>query len=79
MSGIDQLSSLDKDMKAKMEELQGMPSSLTNVAPNELSIQMVSMDHSLKELEEMVDLSKDVIRHVQQSILATPLIDSEAV
>lgn len=51
-------------MKAKMEELQGMPSSLTNVAPNELSIQMMSMDHSLKELEEMVDLSKDVIRHV---------------
>ena len=79
LSGIEQLSSLDQDMKAKMEELQGMPSSLTNVAPNELSIQMMSMDHSLKELEEMVDLSKDVIRHVQQSILATPLIDSEAV
>ncbi len=40
---------------------------------------MVSIDHSLHELEDIIDLSKDVIRHVHSSILATPLIDSEAV
>lgn len=79
LSGIEQLSALDQSMKDKMEELYGMSSSLTNAASNDQSMQMVSMDHSLKELEEMVDMSKDVIKHVQQSILATPLIDSEAV
>lgn len=37
------------------------------------------MDHSLKQIEEMVELSKDVMRHVADSILATTLIDSESV
>ena len=37
------------------------------------------MDHSLKEIEDMVYLAKDVMKHVSESILATPLIDSEAV
>lgn len=33
----------------------------------------------MAELEDIVNLSKDIIRHVHASILATPLIDSEAV
>jgi hypothetical protein len=37
------------------------------------------MELSLKSIEDMVQLSKDVLRHVADSILATPLIDSEAV
>ena len=42
-------------------------------------IDMKSMEHSLSEIEGIVNLAKDVMRHVAQSILATPLIDSEAV
>jgi hypothetical protein len=69
---------MQQDIQDKMEQIQVMPTSM-DLPMNELSIQMVSMDHSLKELEEMVTLSKDIIRHVHSSILATPLIDSEAV
>ena len=78
LSAIDQLSSMDKDIQHKIEEIQMMPMSM-NMPMNELSIQMMSTDHALKELEEMVELSKDIIKHVHSSILATPLIDSEAV
>ena len=78
LSSIDQLSAIERQMQEKMSEIQGMPTSMA-LPMSDLSIQMMSMDHSLKELEEMVDLSKDVIKHVHSSILATPLIDSEAV
>ena len=79
LDAIGQLSAISQSMNNKMDEIQAMPTSFAGTSPNELSIQMMSMDHSLKELEEMVDLSKDVIKHVHSSILATPLIDSEAV
>ncbi len=78
LSAIDQLSSLDQNIQDKMSQIQDMPTTMA-LPISDLSIQMMSMDHSLKELEEMVELSKDVIKHVQASILATPLIDSEAV
>lgn len=78
LSAIDQLSAMQQGIQDKIDQIQVMPTSM-DLPMNELSIQMVSMDHSLKELEEMVTLSKDIIRHVHSSILATPLIDSEAV
>lgn len=45
----------------------------------EVSLELANMDLSLKSIEDMVTLSKDVLKHVAESILATPLIDSEAV
>lgn len=61
-----------------MDAIKAMPMP-TTLPIDELSVQMSSTEHSLKELEDIIDLSKDIIRHVHQSILATPLIDSEAV
>lgn len=78
LSGISQLSAIEQEMQEKMADIQSMPTSMS-LPINQLSIQMMSIDHSLKELEEMVTLSKDIIKHVHASILATPLIDSEAV
>ena len=40
---------------------------------------MQNIDTSLKEIEDMVSLAKGVLKHVAEAILATPLIDSEAV
>ena len=37
------------------------------------------MNKSLKEVEDLIELSKDVVRHVASGILATSLIDSETV
>ena len=42
-------------------------------------LDIASMSKSLKEVEDMVTLSKNILSHVANSILATTLIDSEAV
>ena len=78
LSAINELSVVEQEMQVKMEELKGMSSSMA-LPQSQLQLQMESTEHSLKELEEMVSLSKDIIKHVHASILATPLIDSEAV
>lgn len=72
------LSAVDQALKDKIEELDQCQSSI-KVGNEDLSVQISSMDHSLKEIEDMVYLAKDVMKHVSESILATPLIDSEAV
>lgn len=72
------LSSIDQGLKDKIEELDKCQNEI-KLGNGDLSVQIASMDHSLKEIEDMVYLAKDVMRHVAQSILATPLIDSEAV
>lgn len=77
-STCDTLSSFDQSMKDKLNELENS-SIIMSQTEDGLSVQIATMEHSLKEIEDLVNLSKDVVRHVANSILATPLIDSEAV
>lgn len=77
-SAENALSSIDQSLKDKIEELNNCQNEI-QVGNGDLTIQIASMDHSLKEIEDMVYLAKDVMKHVAESILATPLIDSEAV
>ena len=72
-STIDQI-----DQKFK-EEVESIESYQISASANMPLVDMKSMEHSLSEIEGIVNLAKDVMRHVAQSILATPLIDSEAV
>lgn len=78
MSALTELSAVEQTMKDKIAQVQADPI-LNQVGYCDLSSQIVSIDHSMAELEDIVNLSKDIIRHVHASILATPLIDSEAV
>ena len=75
---IDTLSAFDETLKQKASELNSIQLPIS-MQQSGLSVQICSMEHSLKEIENLVELSKDVMRHVADSILATPLIDSEAV
>lgn len=78
LSAINELSVVDQTLKDKIAQVQSDPL-LNQACQYGLSSQIASIDHSLAELEDIVNLSKDIIRHVHASILATPLIDSEAV
>ena len=80
--------SLDSDkLHETIESIdQSFKDQIQNIEKHQLSadvnmplIDMKSMEHSLSEIEGIIDLAKNVMRHVAQSILATPLIDSEAV
>ena len=50
-------------MQAKMDAIESSSTSLA-MPIDMLSVQMCTMEHSLKELEDIIDLSKDIIRHV---------------
>lgn len=78
LSSIEELSAIEQNMQSAMNDIAAMPINMS-LPLNELSVQMSSLDCSLRSLEELIDLSKDIIKHVHASILATPLIDSEAV
>lgn len=75
------LSSMDSALKEKFSEIDEMQKSIDVKAnSNDQSIiQITSIEKSLQEVEDIIYLAKDVIKHVANSILATPLIDSEAV
>lgn len=78
----DQISStvdqIDDTVKNEIQRLDNIQLDIKN-NDGDVTLNLASMDKSLASIEDMVELSKDVIRHVAQSILATPLIDSEAV
>ena len=72
----DTMQSIDQSFKDQVDNIESIQLSASTNMP---LIDMKSMEHSLSEIEGIVNLAKDVMRHVAQSILATPLIDSEAV
>ena len=72
----DTMQELDQSFKQQVENIETIQLSASADMP---IIDMKSMEHSLGAIEDIVELAKDVMRHVAQSILATPLIDSEAV
>ena len=74
-NAIDDIDATVKNQIAQLDESQIKISSGTS----DVTLELANMELSLKSIEDMVQLSKDVLRHVADSILATPLIDSEAV
>ena len=73
------IDSIEQNVKDQVEKLDSCQVSIQNGQSSNVVLDIASMDMSLKEIEGMVELSKDVLRHVASSILATTLIDSEAV
>ena len=72
------IDAIDANVKAEVDKLDSLEVDVKSTDGN-VSLSLASMDDSLKSIEDMIDLAKDVVRHVADGILATPLIDSEAV
>lgn len=69
---------IDSTVKTQITQLDNSQLKIESGA-TEVSLELANMELSLKSIEDMVQLSKSVLKHVADSILATPLIDSEAV
>ena len=75
------LSAMDSTVQDKISEIEQIQKDI-DVKANDVDqsiIQISSIEKSLQEIEDIIYLAKDVMKHVANSILATPLIDSEAV
>ena len=73
------MDSIEQNVKDQVEKLDSCEVSIQDGRSSSIVLDIATMDHSLKEIEDMVQLSKDVLKHVADSLLATSLIDSEAV
>ena len=71
--------SIDQQLKDQVEKLESYQVSIQTGQSTDVMLDIASMSKSLKEVEELIQMSKSVIQHVANSILATSLIDSEAV
>lgn len=69
---------IDSTVKTQITQLDNSQLKIES-GTTEISLELANMELSLKSIEDMVQLSKSVLKHVADSILATPLIDSEAV
>ena len=75
MSGIDEavkssIESIDQSMQQIKQNGTSSPSTL---------LQLSDMELSLKEVEELISLSKQMFKHIANNILSSDLIDSELV
>lgn len=74
------LESIDDKVKDSLTAIDETASQLqqqTNISSSIL--QLKSLDLSLCEIEEMINLSKQIFKHIADSILTTDLVDSELV
>ena len=69
---------IDQTVKDQITQLDNSQLRIES-GTSEVTLELSNMELSLKSIEDMVQLSKSVLKHVAESILATPLIDSEAV
>lgn len=74
----DTMESIEQTVAENAKSLDECQERLNSGAAD-IQLQMQNIDTSLKEIEDMVSLAKGVLKHVAEAILATPLIDSEAV
>lgn len=76
----DALNNIDEQVKNGLDCIDEKAISLMDDGDSTSSLlEIKSIELSLKEIEDMIGLSKQIFRHVADSILATDLIDSELV
>ena len=75
----DAISNIDNAVKSTVQNIDDSISSIENNNQQCTSIQLSDMQLSLKEVEELIVLSKQMFKHIAESILSSDLIDSELV
>ena len=75
----DAMSSIDSAVKSTVQSIDESMSSIEDSKQPCTAIQLSDMQLSLKEVEELIVLSKQMFKHIADSILSSDLIDSELV
>ena len=74
------LGAIDDQMQTSLQNIDDVASQIQSQSNAQSSIiEIKSMDHSLKEVEDLISLSKKMFKHIAESILTTDLVDSELV
>ena len=75
---VDKIDQSVKDEVANIDnEIKAISFAGSDESKRLLSI--VSIDNSLKNIDELINISKDVIKHIYENIVCTELVDSELI
>ena len=76
----DTLGAIDDTVKTSIESIDRAASQIQAKSQEGSSLlEIKDLDLSLKQVEDMIDLSKKMFKHIADSILTTDLVDSELV
>lgn len=74
------LSAIDDQVQTSLQNIDHAASSIQSQSEQGSSLlEIKNIDLSLKEVEDMISLSKKMFKHIAESILTTDLVDSELV
>jgi len=73
---------IDQSVKNEVENIDKAISDLNSSAyenEGDRLLSIVKIDDSLKNIDELIEISKDVIKHIYENIACTELVDSELI
>ena len=73
---------IDQSVKNEVENIDKAIIDLNNSAyenEGDRLLSIVKIDDSLKNIDELINISKDVIKHIYENIVCTELVDSELI
>lgn len=71
-------SNIDENIKSSIQQIDNNLSAIqTKTCDTTLALK--NMDLSMKEIEEMIDLSKKLFKHIYNNVITSDLIDSELI
>ena len=73
------MDAIEQNVKEQAQNINMCQNNIQSGASIDVLLDISSIGKSLKEVEDMIQLSKDVLKHVADSILCTSLVDSESV
>ena len=73
------MDAIESTVKKQSQIIDQCQNNIQSGASIDIMLEISSIGQSLKEVEDMVNLSKSVLQHVADSILGTSLVDSESV
>lgn len=80
-SAKEAVDKIDQSVKDEIANIDNEIKAISFVGSDESKrlLSIVSIDNSLKNIDELINISKDVIKHIYENIVCTELIDSELI
>lgn len=80
----DAKEAFDKIDDSVREEIKAIDTSIAtlnggNLSEHEKTLSIASIESSMKDISELIDVSKGIIKHVYNNIVCTELVDSELI
>ena len=81
-SAKEAVDNIDKSVKEEVENIDKELKALSfgnGFDESQKLLSIVSIDKSLKNIDDLISISKDVIKHIYENIVCTELVDSELI